>query len=117
MVLEPLSVGGGNIDIINWLSLDLANTNAQLAGKPAYVLVFSDTFNGFPMKTMVMGTFDGKHDSDNNGRFYYVRYTAEASRYDQLLPAVHQMINSFLLDRSIDNIAHAANSTEVGISS
>ena len=68
-------------------------------GKPD-VLVFSDTFNGFPMKSMVMGTFDGKHDSDNNGRFYYVRYTAEASRYDQLLLAVHQIqsIRSYLIN-------------------
>ncbi len=77
--------------------IDFANTNAHLAGKPAYALVFLDTFNGFPMKTMVMGTFSDKHGNDNNGRFYYVQYTAEASRYDQLLPAVHQMINSFEL--------------------
>jgi hypothetical protein len=77
--------------------IDSADINAQLAGRPAYILVISDTFNGFPMKTMVMGTFDGKHESDNNGRFYYVQYTAGATRYDQLLPAVHQMINSFEL--------------------
>ncbi len=79
--------------------IDLATTtNAQLAGKPAYVLVFSDTFNGFPMKTMVMGTFGDKH-GDDKGKFYYVFYTAEASRYDQLLPAVHQMIDSFKISR------------------
>ena len=68
--------------------IDLATTTGtQLAGRPAYVLVFSDTFKGFPMKTMVMGTFSDKH-GDDNGRAYYVQYTAEASRYDQLLPAV-----------------------------
>ena len=98
--------------------IDLATTaDTQLAGKPAYVLVFSDTFNGFPMKTMVMGTFDDKHPSDNNGRFYYVQYTAEASRYDQLLPAVHQMINLFELSDSAENIMHVTNTTEVGSSS
>lgn len=97
--------------------IDLANTNAQLAGKPAYALVFSDTFNGFPMKTMVMGTFSDKHGNDNNGRFYYVQYTAEASKYDQLLPAVHQMINSFELAGPTENIAHAINTIEVGSSS
>jgi hypothetical protein len=92
-------------------------TDTQLAGRPAYVLVFSDTFNGFPMKTMVMGTFDDNHGSDNNGRFYYVQYTAEASRYDQLLPAVHQMINSFELAGPTGTIEHATNTTEVRSSS
>src|SRR4051794_11525379 len=98
--------------------IDLATTaDTQLAGKPAYELVFSDTFNGFPMKTMVMGTFDDKHGSDNNGRFYYVQYTAEASRYAQLLPTVHQMINSFELAGPMGTIEHATNTTEVGSSS
>ena len=46
-------------------------TDTQLAGRPAYVLIFSDVFNGFPMKTMVTGTFGDKHGEDN-GRAYYV---------------------------------------------
>jgi hypothetical protein len=94
--------------------IDLAKvTDTQLAGRPAYVLVFSDTFKGFPMKTLVMGTFGDKH-GDDNGRAYYVQYTAEASRYDQLLPAVHQMINSFkLLDQS-ENITNSTSATSNG---
>ena len=63
------------------LHIDQATTtDTQLAGRPAYLLAFSDTFNGFPMKTLVIGTFGDKH-VDDNGRFYYVQYTAEASRY------------------------------------
>jgi len=97
--------------------IDLATTtNTQLAGRPAYVLVFSDTYNHFPMKTLVMGTFGDKH-GDDNGRAYYVQYTAEASRYDQLLPPVHQMINSFELSDQAENIMHAINTTEQGSSS
>jgi hypothetical protein len=97
--------------------IDLATvTDTQLAGRPAYVLVFSDTFKGYPMKTLVMGTFGDKH-GDDNGRAYYVQYTAEASRYDQLLPVVHQMINSFELTDSAENIMHATNTTEQGSSS
>jgi len=96
--------------------IDLANANSLLAGRPAYLLVFSDTFNGFPMKTMVTGTFGDKHGEDN-GRAYYVQYTAEASRYDQLLPAVHQMINSFAINGVVENAAHVTNTTEVGNSS
>jgi len=84
-------------------------TDTQLAGRPAYLLVFSDTFNGFPMKTLVMGTFGDKH-GDDNGRAYYVQYTAEASRYAQLLPTVHQMINSFELSDS--TTVHTTNTTE-----
>src|SRR4051794_33453036 len=91
-------------------------TDTQLAGRPAYVLIFSDVFNGFPMKTMVTGTFGDKHGEDN-GRAYYVQYTAEASRYDQLLPAVHQMINSFAINGVVENAAHVTNTTEVGSSS
>jgi hypothetical protein len=100
--------------------IELATTaDIQLVGKPAYVLVFSDTFNGFPMKTMEMGTFSDKH-GDNNGKFYYVFYTAEVSRYDQLLPAVHQMIDSFKISEPtslaglVEDILHATNTTAAG---
>ena len=97
--------------------IDLATaTDTQLAVRPAYVPVFSDTFNGFPMKTLVIGTFGDKHGDDND-RDYYVQYTAEASRYDQLFPAVHQMINSFELSGSVDNTMHATNMTDQGSSS
>jgi hypothetical protein len=78
--------------------IDQATTNSQLAGKPAYTLVFSDTYRGFPMKTMVMGTF-------SDSKFYYVFDTAEASKYVQLLPVVHQMINSFRIsERMFDRV-------------
>ena len=68
------------------------------------------------MKTMVTGTFGNKHGEDN-GRFDYVQYTAEASRYDQLLPAMHQMINSFAINGLVENATHITNTTEVGNSS
>lgn len=110
------AINGYRLNATNF-HIDLATvTDTQLAGRPAYVLIFSDNFNGFPMKTLVMGTFGDKH-GDDNGRAYYVQYTAEASRYDQLLPAVNQMINSFELSDLEKNTMHTTNTTEQGSSS
>jgi eukaryotic-like serine/threonine-protein kinase len=71
-------------------SIVSATTHATLAGKQAYSLVFTDTYQGFPTKTMIRGIVNG----DKN---YYLLFTAEAARFDSFLPAVQKMINSFEL--------------------
>jgi eukaryotic-like serine/threonine-protein kinase len=74
--------------------LTSATTHATLAGKRAYSLVFTDTYQGFPTKTMIRGLMNG----DKN---YYLFFTAEAARFDSFLPTVQKMINSFELSTPI----------------
>jgi eukaryotic-like serine/threonine-protein kinase len=70
--------------------LTSANTHAILAGRQGYSLVFADTYQGFPTKTMIRGVVDG----DKN---YYLLFTSEAAKFDSFLPTVQKMINSFEL--------------------
>jgi hypothetical protein len=72
-----------------------ATIHATLAGKQAYSLVFTDTYQGFPTKTMIRGIVNG----DKN---YYLLFTAEAAKFDSFLPTVQKMINSFELSTPID---------------
>jgi hypothetical protein len=55
--------------------------------------VFTNTYpQGFPAKTLEKGIFNG--DS-----VYYVFFTAEAAKFNNFLPTVRKMINSFELER------------------
>jgi hypothetical protein len=74
--------------------LTSATTHATLAGRQAYSLVFTDTYQGFPTKTMIRGIVD-----DNKN--YYLLFTAEAAKFDSFLPTVQKMINSFELSTPI----------------
>jgi eukaryotic-like serine/threonine-protein kinase len=70
--------------------LTSATTHATLAGRQAYSLVFTDTYQGFPTKTMIRGIVNGDKD-------YYLLFTAEAAKFDSFLPTIQKMINSFEL--------------------
>jgi eukaryotic-like serine/threonine-protein kinase len=70
--------------------LTSATTHATLAGRQAYSLVFTDTYQGFPTKTMIRGIVNG----DKN---YYLAFSAEAVKFDSFVPTVQKMINSFEL--------------------
>jgi eukaryotic-like serine/threonine-protein kinase len=74
--------------------LTSATTHATLAGRQAYSLVFTDTYQGFPTKTMIRGIVNG----DKN---YYLLFTAEAAKFDSFVPTVQKMINSFELSTPI----------------
>jgi eukaryotic-like serine/threonine-protein kinase len=74
--------------------LTSATTHATLAERQAYSLVFTDTYQGFPTKTMIRGIVDG----DKN---YYLLFTAESAKFDSFVPTVQKMINSFELSTPI----------------
>jgi eukaryotic-like serine/threonine-protein kinase len=74
--------------------LTSATTHATLAGRQAYSLVFTDTYQGFPTKTMIRGIV-------NRDKNYYLLFTAEAAKFDSFLPTVQKMINSFELSTPI----------------
>ena len=67
----------------NRLSIVSATTHATLAGKQAYSLVFTDTYQGFPTKSMIRGIVDG----DKN---YYLLFTSEAAKFDSFVPTVQK---------------------------
>jgi hypothetical protein len=75
-------------------NLTSATKHATLAGIQAYSLVFTDTYQGFPTKTMIREIVNG----DKN---YYLLFTAEAAKFDSFLPTVQKMINSFELSTPI----------------
>jgi hypothetical protein len=68
--------------------LESRTTHANLAGKQAYSLVFTDIHRGLPRKIMITGTING----DRN---YYLIFSAEAVKFDSFAPTVQKMINSF----------------------
>jgi eukaryotic-like serine/threonine-protein kinase len=74
--------------------LTSATTHATLAGRQAYSLVFTDTYQGFPTKTMIRGIV-------NEDKSYYLLFTAEAAKFDSFVPTVQKMINSFELSTPI----------------
>jgi Caspase domain len=67
-----------------------ASANTTLAGKQAYSLVFTDTYQGFNLKTIETGTL-----VDN--KIYYVSFSSEPGKFDRFLPTVQKMISSFAI--------------------
>ncbi len=63
-----------------------ANTNAILAGQPAYILVFTDS-ETFDSKTMEIGTI-------NDSKGYFIDFQADPAVYDTYLPTIDKMIRS-----------------------
>jgi hypothetical protein len=68
-----------------------SSTSAFLAGKPAYLTVYSDQEPGFPVKTLEMGTLLGH-------KVYLVSYTTNPQTFSIYLPAVLQMIKSLSIN-------------------
>jgi hypothetical protein len=70
-----------------------SGTNATLSARPAYTLVYNETVDGLPVKTMETGTVIGD-------KVYYVEYTALPDQYDHALKIIQDMINSFQIGGS-----------------
>ena len=64
-----------------------SNTNAILAGNPAYSITYTDK-DPDPFKATEIVTIE-------NGKAYDISYTADLDRYDSILPTIQAMINSF----------------------
>lgn len=93
----------GNSDIGTYLSSTISlyknnlqdvkvigsNTNSSLAGNKAYKLIYTyTTSDGFKMKDMEIGTIIGN-------KAYYIVYDGKESLFDNYLPIVQNMIDSF----------------------
>lgn len=66
-----------------------SNTNSSLAGNKAYKLIYTyTTSDGFKMKDMEIGTIIGN-------KAYYIVYDGKESLFDNYLPIVQNMIDSF----------------------
>ncbi len=93
----------GNSDIGTYLSSTISlyknnlqdvkvigsNTNSSLAGNKAYKLIYTyTTSDGFRMKDMEIGTIIGN-------KAYYMVYDGKESLFDNYLPIVQNMIDSF----------------------
>jgi eukaryotic-like serine/threonine-protein kinase len=69
-----------------------SNPNAILAGNPAFSVTYTDKdpdlFKGMDIVTI------------KNGRAYDISYTADFGNYDNVLPTVQTMINSFTITTS-----------------
>jgi plastocyanin len=68
----------------------LSDTNAVLAGTPAYLLEYSYVLPGYPINVLEVGTIIGD-------KVYYVSYAADAPTYSLYLPTVYMMIKSLSL--------------------
>jgi hypothetical protein len=70
-----------------------SSSNSMLSGKKAYNITTSSTTNTFKeMKVLRTGVIIGDKD-------YSIYFTADPSTFDNLLPVVQKMINSFLLNK------------------
>ena len=96
-------LGNGNKDIASYLNSAISlykndlhdfkviesNTNSLLAGSKAYKLIFTyTTGDGFKMKDMEIGTI-------SDDKVYYIIYDGKESLFDNYMPIVKPMIDSF----------------------
>jgi len=66
-----------------------SNTNSLLAGSKAYKLIYTyTTGDGFKMKDMEIGTI-------LDDKVYYIIYDGKESLFDNYMPIVKPMIDSF----------------------
>jgi hypothetical protein len=73
--------------------LDVDTDSIILAGHPGYRIIYASlSQNGSIIKQMEIGTL-----IDN--RVYYLIYYAELEKYDDFLPVIQEMINSFKIGR------------------
>ena len=68
-----------------------SNTNAILAGNPAYLLGYSYLSSGLPTKVIEVGTLIGD-------KAYFISYATDPQTYSSYLPAVYTMIKSLGLN-------------------
>lgn len=70
----------------------ISETDSNLAGRPAYRVVYTFSDEGNQLKRMETWTL-------KNYRVYSITYEAQAGKYDEYLPTAEKMINSFQLDK------------------
>jgi hypothetical protein len=77
--------------------IDQDTTNIVLGGYPGYRLIYLATSNeGTPIKQLEIG-------AKVEGKVYYLIYSAERQKYQDYLPDIQEMINSFDLRSSKAN--------------
>src|SRR5918996_2440254 len=76
-------------------SLDSVRTNTTMSGIPAYEIVFTDNSAEITRKSIDKGFID-----EANNRAYYLIFNADNSTYNQFLPKIQDVFDTFNLVRS-----------------
>jgi hypothetical protein len=90
--IQPTTLAGYANDTVTDLRQDFkvieSNTNATLAGNPAYKFVYTGIEESVNLQAMIVLTIKGD-------RAYIISYTAQPAIYSYYLPTIQKMINSF----------------------
>jgi hypothetical protein len=96
----PITIDQYSRDSVNYYrnnsqNLSLISSTASdqtLSGRPAYEIVFSEMVDGLEHTSYEKGTVD-----PDNGRVYYVTFTAPTPTFDELFPIANRMVDSLTL--------------------
>ena len=88
--IKPITLANYANDTVNDLKQDfrVSESDATLAGNPAYKIVYTGLEASIDLKAMMVMTIKGD-------RAYIISYTAEPEKYSYYLPTVQKMIDSF----------------------
>ena len=88
--IKPITLANYANNTISDLRQDfrVSESNATLAGNPAYKIVYTGLEASIDLKAMMVMTIKGD-------RAYIISYTAEPEKYSYYLPTVQKMIDSF----------------------
>ncbi len=88
--IKPITLAKYANDTVSDLRLDFKvnQSNATLAGNPAYKFVYTGLEASIDLKAIMVLTIKGD-------RAYIISYTAEPEKYSYYLPTVQKMIDSF----------------------
>ena len=88
--IKPITLANYANDTVSDLKQDfrVSESDATLAGNPAYKIVYTGLEASIDLKAMMVMTIKGD-------RAYIISYTAEPENYSYYLPTVQKMIDSF----------------------
>ncbi|HET7147773.1 MAG TPA: PsbP-related protein [Candidatus Nitrosopolaris sp.] len=88
--IKPITLAQYANDTVSDLRQDfkVSESNATLAGNPAYKIVYTGQDSNVDLKALTVLTIKGD-------RAYIISYTAEPEKYTYYLPTVQKMIDSF----------------------
>jgi len=88
--IKPITLATYANDTVSDLRQDfrVSESNATLAGNPAYKIVYTGLEASIDLKAMMVMTIKGD-------RAYIISYTAEPEKYSYYLPTVQKVIDSF----------------------
>jgi eukaryotic-like serine/threonine-protein kinase len=88
--IKPITLAEYANDTVSDLRQDfkVSESNATLAGNPAYKIVYTGLEANVDLQAMMVLTIKGD-------RAYIISYTAEPEKYSHYLPTVQKMIDSF----------------------